>query len=110
MSLIFPTFDPVIGYSMVDIGKYVSDDSSVLSTATMDVKSQLKPGGIGSYVIRADHTTVSSAGEVEKTLAVYTVVRGNLEEFTVADKQLILARVRAMFSDGNLVRLERGER
>jgi hypothetical protein len=53
---------------------------------------------------------VSTAGVLEKQLAIYTVIRGNLEEYDLASKHIILDRVHGMFTDTNITRLERGER
>lgn len=109
MAIIIPTFSPAAPHSIVDVGHYIADSATLDEMETLKVKSTLKPNGISSFVVRVDKS-INSLGGPDKTLSVYTVVAGHLQDFTPALKAILLDRVRALLTEANILRIERGER
>lgn len=109
MAIQIPTFSPAEPHSIVDVGHYIADSASLDEMETLKVKSTLKPNGVSSFVIRVDKS-VNALGGPDKTISVYTVVAGHLQDFTPAIKTILLDRVRAVLTEANIARIERGER
>lgn len=111
MAISLPTFNPVAHHSFVENGKYVLDSSTLAEPTHLTVKSTLKANRSSSYVVRVDSTKVDPNDATSTvTISVYTVITGNLEDFTSAEKIVFLDRVRAVLNDSNIARIERGER
>lgn len=114
MSVTLPTFSPAAPHSFLNVGEYVLDSSTADQLTTLKIDSTLKPGGQSSYVVRADaHKNSAVPGQTDDKLAVYIVIRGNIEVFTTQEKIDLINRVATVLtatSGANIPRIERGER
>jgi hypothetical protein len=111
MSISLPTFSPAAPHSKIDNGVYVLDTSSLKLPTRLLVKSTLKADRNSSYVVRVDATKVhpEDAGATA-SISVYTVINGNIQAFSAAEKTVFLDRVRAVLSEANIAQIERGGR
>lgn len=111
MAIVLPTFSPAAPHSLVETGKYVLDASTLAAPTHLTVKSTLKPNRSSSYVVRVDATKVDPNDATSTvSISVYTVITGMIEDFTALEKAAFLDRVRAVLNEGNIARIERGER
>lgn len=111
MAIVLPTFSPAAPHSVVENGKYVLDTSTLAAPTHLTVKSTLRPNRGSSYVVRVDSTKVDPNDATSTvSISVYTVITGMIEDFTAFEKVMFLDRVRAVLDEGNIARIERGER
>lgn len=114
MAISFPTFTPVVTYSALDYGQYVTDQSTTLLRETFRVDSTLVPNGKSSILLRADllkNSAESSTTAKDVDLSAYMVIRGYLDSFTNAEILSLAGRAPAILTHtGNLLRLQQGQR
>jgi hypothetical protein len=111
MAIVLPTFNPEAAHSLVEIGKYVLDSSTLAAPTHLTVKSTLKSNRNSSYVVRIDSTKVDPNDATSTvSISVYTVITGMIEDYTASEKIQLLDRIRAVLNDSNIARIERGER
>jgi hypothetical protein len=90
-------------------GNFIYESSSLDEPNILSIKSDLKETGTSSFVIERSFS-VNSVDGPDKTLRVYTVVRGDFNIFTNAQVMGLHDDVAAMFDDAHLTRIRRGER
>lgn len=108
MTVQLPAGSPARTYALTDFGRYTDVDSTLVEPRTLRIDSTLSSTGSSSILVRSD-VTRNIAGAIE-TFAAYTVLRGRIVAFPVADVVAELSYVASVSSLANVQAFLRGQR